>query len=202
MEISQSHRPAHRRDTKPDTTASGTVLSSALAALLALAAFHLSLIATSAPLSSDEASAVDRAIDLLDSKGFATEVFVLRHTTTFRGTDNWVNLLSKKENAFAATNLPFQIVTLYPDFYTRANDETERAMILLHEAQHLMARDEPAAYSYVWRNRERLGWTQLTHGTTGTYVTIEQQTREYAPELFSCPSKIWNDCTETMRAHK
>lgn len=202
MEISQSYRPAHRRDTKPDTTAFGTMLSSALAALLALAAFHLSLVATSAPLSSDEAKAVDRAIELLDSKGFTTEVFLLRHTTTFRSTDNWLNLVAHKENAFAATNLPFQIITLYPDFYTRASDDTERAMILLHEAQHLMAKDETAAYSYVWRNRERLGWTQLTHGTTPTYVTIEQQTREHAPDLFSCPSKVWNDCTETLNARR
>ena len=202
MEISQIHRQAHRRDTNPDTSAFATVLSSALAALLALAAFHLSLVATSTPLSADESRAVDRAIDLLDERGFTTDVFLLRHTATFSSTDNWLNLLTQKENAFAATNLPFQIITLYPDFYTRANDDTERAMILLHEAQHLEAKDEKAAYSYVWRNRERLGWTQLTHGTTATYVTIEQQTREHAPELFRCTDKVWNDCTETLNARR
>ncbi len=178
------------------------MLSSALAALLALVAFHLSMIATSAPLSLEEKEAVNRAIDLLDAKGFETEVFLLRHTTSFRSTDNWLNLIAEKENAFAATNFPFQIITLYPDFYTRPSDDTERAMVLLHETQHLLHKDESAAYAYVWQHRGTLGWTQLTHGTTATYVTIEQQTREHVPELFNCPSNIWNDCTEALRAQR
>ena len=33
-------------------------------------------------------------------------------------------------------------------------------------------------------------------GTTESYITIEQQTRENAPELFNCPEKPWEDCTE------
>lgn len=178
------------------------MLSSALAAVLALSAFHLSLVATSVPLSPTERDTVERAIDLLDAKGFGREVFLLRHTATFRSTDHWLNLIAGNENAFAATNFPFQIVTLYPDFYTKAIDDTERAMILLHEAQHLMAGDESAAYGYVWRHRSRLGWTQLTHGTTETYVTIAEQTRENSPTLFNCPSNLWNDCTETLRARR
>ena len=71
-------------------------------------------------------------------------------------------------------------------------------MVLLHEAQHLKGGDEKAAYSFVWQNRERLGWTQLSHGTTPSYITIEQQTREFAPELFTCRQNLWSDCTETL----
>jgi hypothetical protein len=180
----------------------GVMLSSAFAAFLALVAFHLSLVATSAPPSVEESAAIDRAISLLDARGFDREVFLLRRTTTFRATDHWLNLFTVKERAFAATNFPFQIITLYPDFYTRATDDTERAMILLHEARHLMAKGEGDAYGYVWQHRAKLGWTQRTHGTTATYVTIEQQTRENAPELFNCPTNLWSDCTDTMQARR
>ncbi len=202
MQHSKSHSRVHRSNTTPDGSPFGVVLSSAFAAFLALVSFHLSLVATSAPVTFEEKEVVSRAIDLLEAKGFETEVFLLRHTTTFRSTDHWLNGLAVNENAFAATNFPFQIVTLYPDFYTKTADDTERAMVLLHEAQHLLAKDETAAYAYVWQRRGRLGWTQLTHGTTNTYVTIEQQTRENAPGLFNCPSNFWNDCTETLRAQR
>ncbi len=203
METSQNNSRVHRSGPAAVTTSLfDFILSSSIAAVLALVAFHLSLIATSAPLSTKERVVVDGAIELLEERGFRTEAFLLRHTATIQSQDHWLNLLAEKEKAFAATNFPFQIITLYPDFYSRPTDETERAMVLLHEAQHLMTKDEPAAYEYVWRNRAKLGWTQLTHGTTATYITIEQQTREFAPELFNCPSNTWNDCTETIRAAK
>ena len=173
-----------------------------MAAILAVAAFHLSLISTALPPSTQENQQIERAIELLDTRGFDTEAFLLRHTTTFRGTDHWLNALVRKEDAFAATNFPFQIITLYPDFYSRANDDTERAVILLHEARHLMGSDEEAAYAYVWQSRADLGWTQLEYGTTPTYITIEQQTRENAPALFDCPSNLWSDCTESLRAQQ
>jgi hypothetical protein len=199
METTQRQSISHRGDAKPGSTTLESVRSSALAAVLALLAFHLSMVSTSAPLYFEEKDAVDRAIAVLKDRGFKTEAFLLEHTTTFRRSDNWLNRLTQNENAFAATNLPFQIITLYPDFYTRATDDTERAMILLHESRHLMARDERSAYAYVWQHRSRLGWTQLTHGTTETYVTIEQLTRENAPELFNCPSNLWNDCTVAVK---
>ena len=202
MQTSHNPSPAHRRDATPNSPAFDTVLSSTLAVILALASFHLSMLVTSAPVSIEEQQTVDKAIDLLDAEGFSSEVFLLRRTVTFRSTDNWLNRVARKENAFAATNMPFHMITLYPDFYTRAVDDTERAMILLHEAQHLMAKGERSAYAYVWRNRERLNWTQLTYGTTETYVTIEQQTRQHAPELFGCSSKMWNDCTEAPRMQR
>lgn len=168
----------------------------AMAAILAIIAFYLSLVSTSQPPTSSEQQQIDQAIELLAERGFSDEVFVLKGTTTFRATDHWLNSFVEKENAYASTNFPFQIVTLYSDFYTKAVDKTERAMILLHEARHLMGEDENQAYSYVWRHRKDLGWTLRSHGTTESYVTIEQQTRENAPELFNCPEKPWEDCTE------
>ena len=183
-------------------TSLGLLASCLIAALLALFAFYLSLIASSAPLEQKERSAVVRAIAVLETKGFEREAFLLRHTVVFRATDNWLNILTKQDNAYAATNFPFQIITLYPDFYKKATDDTERAIILLHEAQHLQGADEPTAYSYVWKHRAQLGWTQLKYGTTPSYVTISEQTRDIAPELFSCPDKVFYDCTETLTAKR
>jgi len=168
----------------------------AVSVVLALAAFYLSLISTSLPPDPGERQSIDRAVALLESKGYEREVFLLKHTVTFRGTDHWLNTFVTKENAYAATNFPFQIITLYADFYTKAVDDTERAMVLLHESRHLMGENENEAYSYVWKNRKHLGWTLTTHGETVTYTTIEQQTRENAPEIFNCPEKPWEDCTE------
>jgi hypothetical protein len=135
---------------------------------------------------------------VLKEKGFDREVMLLRNVVSFRGTDHWLNLYVEKENAYAATNVPFAIITLYPDFYTKTVDDTERAMILLHEAQHVQMADEREAYAYVWRNRERLGWTLNTHGLTPTFITVSDQTREHSPEVFTCPDKMWNDCTESL----
>ena len=180
-----------------------TTLRYAFAGFLGLVIFYLSLMATSAPLSRGERQTIDRAVAMLESKGFDREVFFLRHAATFRSRDNWFNSYAvPSENAFAATNFPFGIITIYPDFYTRAADDTERAMVLLHEAQHLKGSNEAEAYAYVWRNRERLGWTQLSHGQTETYVTIEQQTRENAPEIFTCKARLWSDCTEQLEARR
>jgi hypothetical protein len=167
--------------------------------LCLLSIFHSSLLVTSEPLRADEIAAVDRAVDLLDAKGFGREAFLLRYLTVFRNTDNWLNSLTRKENAFAATNYPFNVLTLYPDFFSKAKDDTERAMILLHEAQHIQGANEREAYDYAWRNRGRIGWTILSHGTTNSYVTVEALTREAVPELFSCADKLWNDCTEISK---
>ncbi|HEY8558850.1 MAG TPA: hypothetical protein VIL74_00500 [Pyrinomonadaceae bacterium] len=170
--------------------------------LCLMSIFHSSLLVTSQPLRADELETVERAIAVLDAKGFGREAFLLRRVTVFRNSDNWLNALTDKDNAYAATNFPFNVVTLYPDFFRKATDDTERAMILLHEARHMQGANEPEAYGYVWRHRRQLGWTMLSHGTTESYVTIEILTREIAPELFACPDKIWNDCTETLPAER
>lgn len=191
--------------TKPKRTVSrfaSSLFRHASAATLALLVFYISLLLTSAPVSSADAATIDRAINVLDAKGFGIEAFLLRHVATFRSSDNWLNSVTPNENAYAATNFPFQIITVYPDFYSKATDDTERAMILLHEAQHLRSSSEAEAYAYVWRERQRLGWTQLSHGESPTYVTVEQQTRENSPELFTCQAKVWNDCTETLQAKR
>jgi hypothetical protein len=177
-----------------------TIANHATASVLAIVVLYLSLVTTSQPVMDYERPNIERAISVLAEKGFEREVFLLRNTTTFRRSDHWLNGLIFSERAYAATNFPFQIVTVYADFYVKAADDTERAMILLHEARHLMGEGEPEAYAYVWQNRERLGWTLLTHGTTPVFVTIEQQTRETAPELFECTDRLWNDCTEQRKA--
>jgi hypothetical protein len=173
----------------------GLVASCTLAAMATLGAFYCSMLATSSTVSASEMRTISRAIDLLDKRGFGREAFLLRNTVSFRSTDNWINASLANENAYAATNFPFEVVTVYPDFYAKAVDDTERAMVLLHEAQHLQGGNEADAYAYVWQNRARLGWTQLSHGTTETYITVGEQTRENAPELFSCRSNLWSDCT-------
>ena len=178
------------------------VFSCALSGVLALGVFYSSLIATSQPITAEQFAEVNGAIELLEAKGFEREAFLLRHTAEFRGSDNWFNSAVLKADSYAATNFPFQIITLYPDFYSKTTDDVERAMVLLHEAKHLESQDEEAAYAFVWKNRQRLGWTQLSHGTTATYVTISEQTRENAPQLFTCPDKLWNDCTETLAKGK
>ncbi|MBA2379426.1 MAG: hypothetical protein H0V76_07610 [Blastocatellia bacterium] len=192
----------------PDAAASGatvdtsmpqillTFANHAMAGVLAVVAFYLSLVTTSLPPAPHEQPAIDRAVAILEEKGFNREVFLLRNTVTFRSTDHWLNAIVEKENAYASTNFPFQIITVYPDFHVKTVDDTERAMILLHEARHLMGEGEKEAYGYVWQNRHRLGWTQLSHGTTPSYITVSELTREYAPELFTCSDKLWGDCTE------
>lgn len=205
MKTVQSTQNSHPAD-KPSDTRAGTTLgliaSCAAAAALSICALYLSLVATSVPLDYGQQQKVQSAISLLNEKGFSREAFLLRSVVMFRRGDNWLNSLAKRDSAYAATNFPFQIVTLYPDFYGKAIDDTERAMILLHEAQHLKGKDEAAAYAYVWQQRDRLGWTQLSHGTTPSYITIGELTRTYAPELFTCPNKVWRDCTETLEVGK
>ena len=170
--------------------------SNVLVAIVTAVFFYLSLLASSLPLEYHQRETVDRAIAVLEEKGFDDEVFLLRRTAAYRSSDHWLNRFVFSENAYAATNFPVQVVTLYPDFYTKAEDDTERAMILLHEARHMMGESEHEAYAYVWKNRYRLGWTQLSHGTTPTFITISELTRENAPELFTCEQKLWSDCTE------
>lgn len=163
---------------------------------LTLLGFYLSLIFTSSPLKYEEKKQVQAGIKVLEEKGFASEVFLLKYLTAYRGNDNWLNASTKFENAYAATNFPFEIITIYPDFFTFTTDDTERAAILLHEAQHLKGADEKEAYEFVWRNRARLGWTKETHGKSVIWRNVRKQTQEYAPNLFVCDGNEAKDCTE------
>jgi hypothetical protein len=159
--------------------------------------FYLSMILTSAGLKHEEKIQIQKAVDVLAEKGFVGEVFLLNYLTSYRANDNWLNASTKFENAYAATNFPFEIMTVYPDFFVYTADDTERAAILLHEAQHLKGADEKEAYEYVWRKRSKLGWTRETHGNSVIWRNVRKQTREFAPHLFVCDWNEAGDCTET-----
>jgi hypothetical protein len=166
------------------------------AVLVALFGFYLTLIVSAKRLEYDERKAVERATAILEEKGFSKDVFLLRYLTAYRGTDNWLNASTREENAYAATNFPFEIMTVYPDFYTYPKDDVERAAILLHEAQHLKGADEKEAYEFVWKNRKQLGWTKETYGGSIVWRNVRKQTREIVPLLFVCNENEFADCTE------
>jgi hypothetical protein len=167
-----------------------------------LLGFYLSLVFTSDSLKYDEKVQIEKAITILNEKGFSGEVFLLEYLTNYRANDNWLNASTKFENAYAATNFPVEIMTVYPEFFTITVDDTERAAILLHEAQHLKGADEKEAYEFVWRNREKLGWTKQAYGDSLIWRNVRRQTAEVAPNLFTCNLNEANDCTEQMLSKK
>jgi hypothetical protein len=164
--------------------------------LFTLGGFYVSLIGSAKRLEYDQKKSIERSILILEDKGFGKEVFLLRYLTAYRGTDNWLNASTREENAYAATNFPFEVMTIYPDFFTYPADETERAAILLHEAQHLKGADEREAYEFVWKNRKQLGWTRENYGNSVVWRNVRKQTKEVAPNLFVCEANEYNDCTE------
>jgi len=151
-----------------------------------------SLLATSEGLNVDQRALVDDAIALLDDRGFARQAFVLRHFTSFRSTDNWWNLYNDHYQAYAATNFPFEIVTLYPWFFELPQDDVERAVVLLHESHHLLGADEAKALREVWREKDELGWTANVYGRSKVWKNTREWTEYSAPELFSCQED--DDC--------
>jgi hypothetical protein len=177
-----------------------TILKRAIVCLamivFVLVGFYVSLVFSAKSLSYEEKEKVQKAIDLLEEKGYSQEAFMLNYLTVFRGSDNWLNASVEKENAYAATNFPFEIITIYPDFFNKTNDDLERAAILLHEAKHLKGADEKDAYEYVWRNRKQLGWTKEQYGNTKLWQAVRKQTKEYAPNLFTCELGEMGDCTD------
>ena len=164
--------------------------------IFTLLGFYLSLIVSAAKLTYSEKKIVEPAIAVIKQKRFSDEAFLLEYVTAFRSNDNWLNASVEKENAYAATNFPFEIMTLYPDFFTAPVDDTERAAILLHEAKHLQGADEKEAYEYVWKHRRQLGWTKETHSGSIIWQNVRKQTKEYAPHLFVCDANPYGDCTE------
>lgn len=171
------------------------VLIFAAVCMVTVGLFYSSLIFTASPLSADEQANVESSILYLEKRGFINEAFLLKDIATFRNNDNWLNASVPKESAFAATNYPFAIVTLYPDFFTYPADEVERAAILLHEARHLKGNGEEEAYEFVWRNRKYLGWTVERYADSAVWQSIRKQTAEYAPNLFVCDFNPGRDCT-------
>jgi len=158
-------------------------------------AFYVSLVFSARPLSIDQKYQVRQAIRLLRDKGFGREAMLLDNFTVYRSDDNWLNASVAKETAYAATNFPFQIMTLYPDFFTYPVDDVERAAILLHEAKHLEGWNEAEAYEFVWRSRQTLGWTRDGYAHSPVWQNVRIQTRNEAPLLFICVQKDFGDCT-------
>ena len=166
--------------------------------LFCIAGFYFSLVFSAKSLSYDEKESVNKAIAVLEQKGFSDEVFLLRYLTVFRSNDNWLNASTRFENAYAATNFPFEILTIYPEYFTFPNDDTERAAILLHEAKHLQGADEKEAYEFVWKNRKKLGWTKEAYANSIVWRNVRKQTKEVAPNLFVCDINEYSDCTENQ----
>jgi hypothetical protein len=164
--------------------------------LLILVGFYVSLLATSEPVTPEQRSLIDRAVASLEEKGLGEHTFALRRLARYRATDNWWNKWNGHRDAYAATNFPFQVVTLYPDFFAKPTDDTERAVILLHEAYHLAGGDEQAASAGVWRDKQRLGWTRDAYGQTHVWRSVREFTAQTAPELFRCGSDGKGDCLE------
>ena len=154
--------------------------------------------ASAKSLSIEQRIEVRKAIAVLNERGFSSDIFLLYHFAAFRSEDNWLNASVAKENAYAATNFPFEIVTVYPDFFTYPLDDVERAAILLHESRHLLGEDEHDAYAFVWKNRKKLGWTKEKYSRSVVWRNVRKQTVENVPEMFVCEGNDIEmaDCTE------
>jgi hypothetical protein len=158
--------------------------------------YYLSLLMTSDSIKWQQKQAVGRAITILEQKGFGKETFVLRHLVSFRSTDNWWNMQVGHHDAYAATNFPFEVLTLYPEFFDTATDDTERAAILLHESYHLFGSGERAALEGTWRNKSRLGWTADKYAETKVWKNTVELTMSEVPQLFRCGPQGQSDCLQ------
>ena len=164
--------------------------------LAALVLCHASLLWTSEAATVEQRIEVRRAVDLIERSGFGREAFLLKHATNFRTTDNWWNNYMGHEEAYASVNFPFEVVTLYYDFFNYPADDVERAVILLHEARHLTGAGEEEALAAVWRDKARLGWTKDKYGRTRVWKNVSEFTRSHAPKLFACGADGQQDCYE------
>jgi hypothetical protein len=127
-------------------------------------------------------------------------VFVLRNLTNYRATDSWWNAYQGHENAYASTNFPLEIVTLYPAFFTDSVDDIERAAILLHEGHHLLGANEADALERTWLEKARIGWTRDGYGDTKVFGTTEETTF-HGTGLFRCHENHHWDCVPPVIYH-
>lgn len=162
--------------------------------LIILGIWYVSLLMSSNGLLPDQRGKVQQAIALLQQQGFNREAFILKNLVVFRNTDNWWNRWAGHQDAYAATNFPFEVVTLYPDFFELPVDDRERAAVLLHEACHLMGDGEDAALQSTWRNKQRLGWTADKYKQTRVWDATEKLTKARLPYMFQCGSDGLSDC--------
>lgn len=164
------------------------------ATLIALMICYASLVISSDGLQPEQREKVQNAIAVLQQQGFNREAFILKHLTVFRGTDNWWNRYIGHRDAYAATNFPFEVVTLYPEFFELPVDDRERAAVLLHESCHLMGAGEDAALQSTWRNKRRIGWTADRYHQTRVWDATEKLTRASFPYMFQCGADGQSDC--------
>lgn len=163
-------------------------------ALACLAASYGSLVVTSEPLTGEEQQMVMAAIAELEQAGFARPAFALRRLANFRRTDNWWNAYVGHQTAYAATNFPFGVITVYPPFFMVPVDDRERATILLHESYHLLGDDEKETLERVWLEKRQLGWTEDAYGGTRVWRNTREWTLGRLPYLFECGSDGESDC--------
>ena len=161
-----------------------------------IVAWHGSLLLTSDAATMSQRLQVRDAVELIQKNGFTREAFLLRRLTCFRTTDNWWNRWNDHGEAYASTNFPFEIVTLYPEFFKYPEDDTERAVVLLHEARHLAGAGEREAFETVWRDKAKLGWTRDKYSHTRVWKNVTEFTQRYVPELFTCGKDGKQDCVE------
>ncbi len=164
------------------------------ATLISLIVCYASLLITSSGLESDQREEVHKAIAVLERTGSTREAFVLKHCTAFRSTDNWWNRYIGHREAYAATNFPFEVVTLYPEFFSLPVDDIERAAILLHESKHLFGSGEESALGSTWRDKRRLGWTADRYKQTRLWNATEPLTKAQFAYMFKCGPDGQSDC--------
>jgi hypothetical protein len=164
------------------------------ATLFILTIWYASLLMTSDGLKPDQRAKVQTSIDLIQQGGFTREAFILNHLTSFRGSDNWLNAYVGHRDAYAATNFPFEVVTLYPEFFEVPIDDRERAAVLLHEARHLSGDGEENALRFAWQNKRRIGWTADRYGQTRLWDATERLTKASFPYYFQCGTSGTSDC--------
>ena len=157
---------------------------------------YMSMLITSEDLRYDQRQIVERGIAVLESKGFRKNSFVLKRLTRFRATDSWWNRYLGHRDAYAATNFPFEIVTLYPEFFEVSSDDIERAAILLHESEHLLGAGEERALEVTWRSKTQLGWTESNYTQSRVWNNTKELTQRALPNLFTCGADGKSDCTE------
>jgi hypothetical protein len=167
------------------------VMSATFAILIA---WYISLLVSSNSLEPVQRAKVQAAIDLIQQGGFTREAFILNHLTSFRGSDNWLNAYVGHRDAYAATNFPFEVVTLYPEFFDVPIDDRERAAVLLHEARHLSGDGEENALRFGWQNKRRIGWTADRYGQTRLWDATERLTKASFPYYFQCGASGKGDC--------
>jgi hypothetical protein len=155
-----------------------------------------SLIFSSKGLDYDQRQVVAAATAILERTGFTKEAYVLSRLVNYRSTDNWWNDYIGHQSAYAATNFPFEVVTLYPPFFEVAVDDMERAAILLHESYHLFGSGEEDALRGVWLEKQRLGWTADQYSGTRLWKNTREWTAGSVPDLFQCGEDMLSDCLE------